>query len=138
MSRRTRTFLFDLFVLLVGIAAGLMLLVGCATSRTDTQTDETRNRKTITKETKVHEGADPWRETIYREEISDEVARAEQSRTVSLPAAEALGGFLSGVSTGNPAIDLGIGLLTMFLGRKGLDKFRPKKAAAKEQQTEKA
>lgn len=117
----------DLVILALGILALCTALNGCAEKRTETTTDATKDRTTVTKETRIREGTDPFKETVYREEVSKETAHSEQSRNVSLDTS-GMADFLTGVSTGNPAIDLGLGFLAMFLARKGKDRFTKNKA----------
>ena len=47
-------------------ACVLYLLAGCW--RTDTTNTGSTNRTTVTKETKVHEGAEPWKSVTLRKE----------------------------------------------------------------------
>lgn len=106
----------------LAIAAALYFLTGCETTRADTTRDAQTDRKTVVKETRIREGTDPFKETVYREEVSKEVAHSEQARVVSLPAAEGLGSILGGLSTGNPILDVIIAMISASLGGKGLAK----------------
>ncbi len=117
--------LIDVIALALVIAVLVVSLAGC--TKSDTVRDAKTDRTTVVKETKVHEGSEPWKETVYREEVSKEVAHSEQSRTSSVQMPDGLGTFLSSVSTGNPAIDMGLALLTIFFGKKTKDAITKKK-----------
>jgi hypothetical protein len=104
----------------------LCLLTSCAASRTDTTKNGTKDRTTVTKETRIREGTDPFKETVYREEVSKEVAQSEQSRTLTIPAIEGLGSILGGMTTGNPILDIIIAMISAQLGGKGLAKVADK------------
>lgn len=95
-----------------------LLLPGCDLFRSEKTADSTRDRTTVTKETTVVKGAGEWDHTttVYREEVSKDVAHSEQTRTTSAPAADSILSLLETGTTGSPLLTLIIAYVTGKVG----------------------
>ena len=108
-----------------------LLVGGCVNS--DTIRDAQTDRKKVVKETILKEGVEGGqpvntKQTLYREEVSEETAHSEQSRSTSVSLPDGAFNFTTGV----PALDAGLLILSLITGKKGFDKMRAPRATQAE------